>query len=160
MRFEANAIEDENVEALEARDRFVGDEIQIGRVGEIVEAIRDDGELAVYNFERRDLYIADAKWRVVENHVRDKLRKAAAEMRRFEDVLKDTPEVDPRDIVRKYRHRAVAKIERPNVIEAENMIDVAMRYQHRIHLSDICPQRLLPKICRCIDQYRRAVVFD
>ena len=59
-------------------------------------------------------------------------------MRRFEDILKDASKVDPRDLVREDRHRAITKIQRANIVEAEHMIDMAMRDQHGIYLSDIC----------------------
>ena len=137
MRIQAHAIEDENVEALKAGDRFVGDKIQIGCVGEIIEAIRDHGQLAVDDLERRDLDIADAKRRMVVNRMRDELRQAAAEVRWFENVLKDAAKIDPRDLVREDRHRTVSKIQRPNIVEAEYVVDVAMRDQHGIDFSNV-----------------------
>ena len=84
VRFDADAVENENVEILQAVDRFVGDEIQIGRVGKIVKAVSDHRKFAVDDFERRDLDLfADAERRIVDDRVRNQLRQAAAEMRRL-----------------------------------------------------------------------------
>ncbi len=68
----------------------VGDEIQIGRVGEIVEAIGDDGQFAVNDFERRDEQIfAETKRRVFLDGVRNQLRQAAADVRRLKNILEN-----------------------------------------------------------------------
>ena len=147
MGFQADAVEDENVEVAEAVHSVGGDSFEIGGVGEIVESVGDDGELAVDYLERRylDLF-ADAKRRIMHDRVRDQLRQPAAEMGGLKDVLEDTPKVDPRDLVREDRHCTEAKVQRPYIVEPEYVIDVAMRDQHRIQPSDLCPQRLLPEI--------------
>ena len=81
-------------------DRFFGDKIQIRRVGKIVEAIGDDGKFAVNDFERRDVQIfADAERRIMFDRVRNQLRQTAAEMRRLKDILKNAPQIFPRDFV-------------------------------------------------------------
>jgi hypothetical protein len=89
---------------------------------------------------------ADAERRIVNDRVWDQLREAAAEMCRLENVLENTAKVDPGDLVCEDRHCSIAKIEGPDVVEAEDVIDVAMRYQYGIELSNICSQRLLAKV--------------
>lgn len=88
----------------------------------------------------------------MNDRVRYQLRQATADVGWLEDVLKNAVKIGPGDCVRKYRHRSVAEIQRTNVVQPENMIDMTVRYQHRIDLSDIRPQCLLAKIYRCIDK--------
>jgi len=78
----------------------------------------------------------------------------------LKNVLKDTAKVYPRDLIREYRHRSVLEVERTNVVQAENVIDVTMSYQDRVEPIDLCPERLLTKIYRRIDQDLFIVVFD
>src|ERR1051325_4036457 len=52
---EAQAIEREHVQAAQAVNRFGWNLVQVCRIGEVVEAISDDGQASVYDFERRDL---------------------------------------------------------------------------------------------------------
>ena len=92
--------------------------------------------------------------------VRYQLRQPTAEMGRFEDVFEDTAKVDPRDLIRIDPHRPVTKIQRPDIVEPKHMIDVAVRYQHRVEMADVGPQRLLTKIDRGIDEYLLVLVLD
>ena len=117
VRFQADAIEHEHVEVAKAVHRIGWNRLQVGRVGEIIEAVRDDRQLSVYHLERRylDLF-ADAERRIVNDRVRDQLRQAAAEMCRLKDVLENPSKIDPGDLVREDRHCSVAKIERANII--------------------------------------------
>jgi hypothetical protein len=82
----------------------------------------------------------------MHDRVRYQLRQSAAVVGRLKDVLKNPSEIDPRDLVRKYRHRSVAKIERPDIVQAKDMIDMTMRDQHRIKPADVRPQSLLAKV--------------
>ena len=153
MRFDAYAVKYENVESLHRFDRCVGNEIEIGSVRKIIEPIRDHGELAVDDFERRDLEIfANAKWSVRVNGVRDQLRQSAAEVGGPEDVLEDALQIDPCDVVREDRHRSVSKIQWANIVQAKDVIDVAVRYEHGVKPFYFCPQRLLPEVDGCIDE--------
>ena len=40
------------------------------------------------------------------------------------------------------------------------MIDVAMRYKYGVEMADLCPQCLLAKIDRCVDEYFFVTVLD
>jgi hypothetical protein len=82
----------------------------------------------------------------VLDRVRDKLRQPTAEMRRVKDVFENAAKIAPRDLVCVNAHCAVSKIERSYIVKPKNVIDVTMRYQNRIKVANICPQRLLPKI--------------
>ena len=92
--------------------------------------------------------------------MRDQLRQAAAEMDRLEYVLKDPAEIDPRDLIGKNGHRPKPEIQRTNIVEPENMVDMAMRDQNGIQITDVCPQGLLTEIGRGIDEDRLTVLFD
>src|SRR5215203_290794 len=169
MRFVANAVENQHVQALKPGNRFLGNKIQVGRVGKIVEAISNHGQLAVNDFERRYFQIfADTERRIMLDRVRNQLGKPAADMRRLKDILKNAFEVFPRDFVGVNAHRAVAKIERANIVEPENMVNMTMRDQNRVEIINARAQRLLAKIYRGInenfpsgvlDKYRNAQAF-
>ena len=159
--FDPDTIQDKDVETLQSGDRLLRNKIQIRRVCKVVEAIRDHRQLAVDHFERRNFQaVADAKRRVRIDRVRDQLGQAAAKMNRFEYVLENPPEIDPRDLVRKDRHRAKAEVERPYVIESEDVIDVTVGDENRVDPLDLRPQRLLAKIDRCIDEDLVVIVLN
>ena len=92
--------------------------------------------------------------------MRDQLRQTAAKVRRFKNVLKDPTEIDPCDAVRKDWHRTEAEIQRPYVVQAKNVIDVAVRYEDRVETSYPRTQRLLAKVDRGIDEYLLVVMLD
>jgi hypothetical protein len=78
----------------------------------------------------------------------------------LKDVLENAAKVDPRYFVREDRHRPVAKIQRPYVVQPEHVIDVTVCYQHRVQIAYVRPQSLLPEIGRSIDKDRFALMFD
>ena len=71
--------------------------------------------------------------------------------RHVTSLLHRIEQVFPGVLVGVNAHRAVAKIERANVVESENVVDVAMRDQHRVQMPDARPQSLLPKVDRRVD---------
>lgn len=76
----------------------------------------------------------------------NQLGQPAAEMRRFKNVFEYPAKVFPGGFICKNRHCSVSEIQRPNVIQPENMVNMAMSNEYRIEISDICPQCLLTKI--------------
>lgn len=147
VRDDADAVEHQHIEAAKSFHRLGRNCLEIGCVGEIVKTIRNHGQFAVYDLDRRNLKIvADAKWRQRHDRVRNQPRQAAAEMCWLKNVLENSLEVDPSDVVRKYRHRSVAKVEWANVIKTKNVIDVAVRYQNCVEMANIRPESLLSKI--------------
>ena len=81
-------------------------------------------------------------------------------MYRFENVLKDPAEVDPRNIIREDRHCTVPEIQRTNIVEPKDVIDVTMGYQDRVEITDPSTQGLLAKVRGRIDQNRPSGVLD
>ena len=161
MRLDAHAVQNQNVQILQARNRFFGNKIQIRRVCKIVETISDDGQFAVYDFERRNEQIfADAERRIVLDCVRNELRQTAAEMRRLKNILKNAPQILPGDFVGENAHRAVSEIERADVVKPENVVNVAVRNQNRVEKFYARAQGLLPEIYRSIDENSFSGVFD
>src|SRR5687768_15486485 len=161
VRLDANAIQNQNVQVLKSGNCFVGNKIQIRRVSKIVESVSDDRKLSVDDFEGSNFEIlTDTKRSPWNDRVRDQLGQTAAEMRRVKNILKDSTKIYPRDLVRVNTHRPVTKIERPNVVETEDMIDVAVRDQDRVQSLDLRTQRLLSKINRCVDKDLFITVFD
>ncbi len=96
----------------------------------------------------------------VLDRMRNKQRQPAADMCRLKNVLKNSSKIGPCGIVRKNTHRAVAEIQRANVVEPENVIDMAMRNKNRIEASDFCAKRLLAKIYRRIDKNYFIAMLD
>lgn len=88
----------------------------------------------------------------MDDRMRDELRQSAAKVVRFENVFENAAKIDPRDLVRKYRHRTVAEIERANIVQSKHVVDVAMGDQDGIELAYVRPKSLLPKIARGVDQ--------
>ena len=161
MGFDTDAVQYENIEIAKPVHRCGWYHLEIGGVGKIVKPVGDDRQFAVYHFERSDLKIvADTERRIWCDRVRHKLRQAAAEMCRVKDVLKDTPQIDPGDLVCIDAHRPVPKIERANVVEPKHMIDVAMRYQYSVEVADLCTESLLAKIYRGIDEDLFVAMLD
>ena len=97
---------------------------------------------------------------MINNRVRNQLRKSAAEMRRLKDVLKDAFQVFPRDLVGINAHRAVSKIQGANVVKPENVVNVTMRDKNRVEIIYFCAKCLLAKIYRSINENFFALVFD
>ena len=153
VRLDPHAVEDENIEALQSFDRFVRYKVEIRSVCKIVEPVSDDGKLPVYYFERRNFEsVTDTKSRTWIDGVRYQLRKPAAEMCWLEYVLEDSAEIHPRNFIGVDAHRPVTEVQRPDVVQAEDVIDMAMRYQNGVEALDLRPESLLPEIDRRIDE--------
>jgi hypothetical protein len=78
----------------------------------------------------------------------------------FEYVLKYSAKVDPRDLVREDRHRSVTEIQRANIVQPEDVVDVAMGYKDGVEPLYLRPQCLLAKIDRGVDEDLGIAVFD
>src|SRR5262245_13182664 len=91
--------------------------------------------------------------------MRNELRQPSADMLTLEDVREDAPQPPPRALTRVYRDGATPEIDRANVVEAEDVVCVAMRNQQRVEPVDLFAQRLLAKISRDIDHHATPVIF-
>src|SRR5689334_6651565 len=94
------------------------------------------------------------------NRVGNHLRQSATEVRWFEDVLEDAFDIYPRTFVRMNAECAEAKVERANVVEAEDVIGVTVGDQNGVETFESEAQRLLAKIGGGIDEDGLARVFD
>jgi hypothetical protein len=92
--------------------------------------------------------------------VRNDLRKTAAEMVRLKDVLKDSANIHPGSLVGVKPDWTIPEIQRPDVVQPEYMIDVAMCNQYRIQPTQSVSQSLLPEIRRGVDQYSLSTMLD
>src|SRR4029077_17407425 len=131
------AVEHKNIEVPKGIHRIVRDRFEIGSVSKIVKAISDDWQFAVNDLNGGYFDVAEAKWRIVCDRMRNKLRQSAADMRWFKNVFKDPPKILPRDLVGIDAHSPVSEIERTNVIEPEDVIDMAMRDQYSVEIFDV-----------------------
>src|SRR2546423_18862 len=161
VRAQAQAVEDERIEAAQHVERAGRNLAQVGGVGEVVEAVGHDGEATVYDLDRRDEQIgAETELRAVFDRVRDDLRQAAAEVRRLEDVLEDAADVRPGAPVCVDSQSAVAEGQGADVLESSDVVGVAVRDEHGVEVLDALTKRLLPEIGRRVNEYRLAVVLD
>src|SRR5688500_16256307 len=87
------------------------------------------------------------------NDIWNHFRKAAAEVRRFEDVFEDALNIHPRTFVSKNTQSSETKVQRPDVIQTKDVIGMAMRDQNRIEMLQTKAQRLLTKISRRVDEH-------
>jgi hypothetical protein len=92
--------------------------------------------------------------------MRDDLRQAATKMRGLKDVFENAPDVDPGPFVSVKTQRAMAKIQRSNVIETEDVVGVTMSHQHCVEMFQAMTQSLLAKIGRSVNDNDLARVFD
>src|SRR5256714_18161 len=91
VRAQAQAVEDERIEAAQHVERAGRNLAQVGGVGEVVEAVGHDGEATVYDLDRRDEQIgAETELRAVFDRVRDDLRQGAPRGGRRDEVFGDT----------------------------------------------------------------------
>src|SRR4051794_9397257 len=81
-------------------------------------------------------------------------------MVRLKDVLEDSAYIDPGPLVGVKSDWTIPEIQRPDVVQAEYMIDVAMCNQYCIQPTQPIPQGLLPEIRRGVDQYGLPAVLD
>ena len=156
-----DAIEDENVQVAKQIHRRGRDDLEICRIGKIVKTVCDHRQFAMDDLNGGYLETrSDAKRGVGLDRMRYQLRQAAADVCWLENVLKYSPEVSPRDLVSKDSHRTKPKIQRADIVEAEDVIDMAMRDQNSIEMSDIGPECLLTKVDRGIDKNACVLVFN
>lgn len=161
MGFDADAIEHEDVEITQAVHRGGRDGLEVSRVRKIVKSIGDNGQFAVGDLQRRDYEVfANTERRIGLNGVRYQLWQAAAKMRWLKYVLKYPPQVGPGYIICVNTHRTIAKIQRPNIVKAKNVIDMAMRKQYGIKVANVSPKGLLTEIDRGVDKYPRVEMLD
>src|SRR5258707_7093126 len=104
--------------------------------------------------------VAQTKWGAGYGRMRDNVRKDDTNMRGLKDVFENAPDVDPGPFVGVKTQRAMAKIERSNVIEAEDVVGVTMSHQHRVEMFQTMTQSLLAKISRSINDNGLARLFD
>ncbi len=76
--------------------------------------------------------LPNAERRAVNNCVRNYLRQAAAEVRWLKDIFEDATNIDPGAFIGIEAKRAMPEVERPNVVESENMVGMAVRHQYGV----------------------------
>ena len=113
------------------------------------------------DFQRGDFQIAPETKRCAGNNcVWDNLRQASAEMGRLKHVLKNSADVFPRALVGVQAQRTPTKIQRANIIEAEDVIRMAVRDEDCIEMFYFVLESLLPKIRRGVNDDCLAGVLD
>src|SRR5215813_8392839 len=162
VRLVAQRVDDQKIEAAQFLQRLVRNQVAIGdergASASVVEAKACDFAFAVNDRDRRDSQ--PAGFELSFDHVRNELRQTSADVFALEDVREDAPQTPPRALARVYRNGAAPEIDRANVVEAEDVVDMAMCDQQRVEPVDLFAQRLLAKIGRNIDDHATLDVFD
>src|SRR5882672_4979963 len=128
---EAQTVEHQQIKTLQRLNRGRRNLAQIRGVGKIVEAVSDHRQPSMDHFQWRHGQIsADTKWRTSKDRVRYHQRQPAAKVCWFEDVFEDAPDVWPCPLVGINSHCTIAKIQRPNVVQAKDVIGMTVSYQH------------------------------
>src|ERR1044072_3740191 len=92
--------------------------------------------------------------------MRNYLRQSTAQMRRLEDVFEDAANINPGALVGIETQRAITEIQRANIIEAKNVVSMAVSDQYCVQPLQAVAQGLLAKVGGCVDEDRLSGVFD
>ena len=155
----AQRIKDEDVESLDERPRLIRHAAAIGQVGEVAEAKAEDLSRAVD--ERHRLKADGADVERAGDGVELNLRQPAALVgRRVEHVEERAPQALAGGGVGITGNRALLHLaEAARIVQAHDVIGVAVREHDRVDAADALLQRLLAQIGRGVDEDLRAV-FD
>src|SRR5205085_7462505 len=77
-----------------------------------------------------------------------------------EDVFEDASDVHPRAFVGVDAESAVPEVQGAYVVEAEDVVGVAVRYENGVEALDVLTEGLLSKIGRRVDEHHLAFVLD
>lgn len=162
MWLEAERVENQHIQPAQLLQRFFRDQVAVGDKGDfalpIAKTKRGHIAAAMLDVDRRDAQAADFK--LAFDYVRRDLRQPAADVLRLEDVIEHAAQIAPGAFTGVNRQRAVAEIERANVIEAEDVIGVGMRNKDRVEPMNARAQGLLAEISRDVYDQTLIVVFD
>src|SRR6185503_20023616 len=151
--FDAQTVEHEDVEPAHQLQCLFRNLAQVGGVSEVVKTIGRHRQTPVDYYEgRHNQIFGEAKRSTRFNCVRYHLGQPATEMRRLEDIFEDAIDVDPGAFIGVKAERAVAKIQRTNIVEPEDVVRMAVRNQDRIQTLQAVAQGLLPEVGRSIDE--------
>src|SRR6185369_3110519 len=122
MFFETETVEHEHIQSLQCVERRAWNLAEICQISKVVEAITHDGQTSVNHFQRRDQQVLPhAETRTRRHHIRNHFRQTTPEMRRLKDVLEDALDIDPRAFICKNAERAKTKVQRPDIVETEDV---------------------------------------
>src|SRR5262245_51875210 len=139
VRFVTQRVNDQKIEVAQFLQRLVRYQVAIGdergsRAG-VAEAKACDFAFAVNDRDRRDSQPAGFK--LSFDHVRNELRQTSADVFALEDIREDAPQTPPRALASINRNGAAPEIDRANVVEAEDVVGVAMGDQQRVEPVDL-----------------------
>ncbi len=161
MRPIAQRADHEQVDALEQRPRGVGNAAAIGQIREAADAIAEDLAAA----HARPAPARSPCVRPRQNGPRTDERAQprhvlVAVLGALERVVEDAPQVGAA-CARRRRAESPSRwsvLKRRSLVEAEDVIGVAVREQHRVDARDVERQRLRAEVGRRVDEDRRARV--
>jgi hypothetical protein len=161
VRLYPDAIEDKDVQVAKPVHRTRRNYFQIGGIRIIIEAISYHRQLPMDDLNWCYLKTwTETKRGIRLNGMRYQLGQPSANVCWLEDILKDPPKVFPGHFVCIDAHSAESKVQRPYIVEAEDMVNVAMGDQNRVEMTNICSECLLAKVDRCVDQNTGVLVLD
>src|SRR5262245_45951533 len=149
VRFVPQGVDDQQVEAGQFFQRLIGNRVAIGDErglrARVAEPEARDFAFAVNDRNRRNSHPAGFK--LSFDDVRNELWQTSADVLALEDVRKDAPQTPPRALASVYWNGSTPEIDRTDVIEAEDVVGMAVRDQQRVEPVNLFTQRLLAEIC-------------
>src|SRR5262245_13222197 len=148
VRFVSQRVDDQQVEAAQFFQRFIGNQVAIGDERglrmRVAEAEASDFAFTVNDRDGRKSQPAGFK--LSFDHVWNELWQTSTGVFTVENVREDAPQPTPCGRARVNRDRASTEIDRTDVIEAEDVVGMAMRNQQRVEPVNFLTQRLLAEI--------------
>src|SRR5262249_47512493 len=148
MRMMAQRVKKQDVKVLQLRERFLRNAAEIGKVRSRAKAIRLDERVTVKHGQRRES-CAEQVQRTAYGMDLD-LRQSAVFVIAVEDVAEDAAQHALGSLAGIQRNLAAAgdarKAERPDVVEAEDVVGMAVRVEYRVNPANALADCLLAKI--------------
>src|SRR5262245_51226961 len=148
VRFVSQRVDDQQVEAAQFFQRFIGNQVAIGDERglrpRVAEAEASDFAFTVNDRDRRNSQPAGFK--LSFDHLWNELWQTPTDVFTIENVREDAPQPAAYGRTRVNWNRAATEIDRTDVIEAEDVVGMAVRDQQRVEPVNLLTQRLLAEI--------------
>lgn len=157
VRALAQGVDDEESRAGDLVELVGIDGFDIRKVGDFAEAKAQDGQAAVPDADRPHAYAADVEGGVFVDGMEFDARQAGDRV--AENVFETFAYIGGNAFLGVYRHGvARAEIERPDIVEPDDVVVVFVREQNGIEVPGAGAEHLLPEIGACVDQDVRVAV--
>lgn len=159
MFLDLERVEDQDGSSLQQLQSILGDVIRIRDVAEVADSESAHGQAQVHDGQRLDPYVSDLE-RISSYFVQ--VEAGQAKIVLFaEDVFKVVLKLPDnfRRSIGGHIH-LLPEIKGADVVQPGRMIAVRMREQHRIEVSEVLAQHLLPEVGTSVDHHAFAIDDD